>query len=72
VLAYNKRGLMPGGNLATRSFVDFWNSPERKADMAALDARGCERCQFNVKNRAMLYVMGNTESDVTPRHMEWP
>ena len=72
VLAYNKRGLVTGGDLKERSFAEFWRSQERKDDMNALDARGCERCQFNTKNRQLLYVMGNTESDVTPRHMEWP
>jgi MoaA/NifB/PqqE/SkfB family radical SAM enzyme len=61
-----------GGNLKERSFKEFWNSRERLDDMEALDARGCERCQFNAKNRGLLYVMGNTESDTTPRHMEWP
>lgn len=71
VLAYNKRGLVEGGNLKERSFSDFWKSQERKNDMKALDARGCERCQFNEKNRAMLYVMGDTASDTTPRHIEW-
>lgn len=72
VLAYNKRGLVKGGDLTKRSFKEFWDSQERKDDLAALDPRGCERCQFNSKNRQLLYVMGNTESDVTPRHMEWP
>lgn len=72
VLAYNKRGLVEGGDLKTRSFAEFWKSQTRVDDMAKLDARGCERCQFNAKNRALLYVMGNTESDTSPRHLEWP
>lgn len=72
ILAYNKRGLVEGGDLSKRSFSEFWKSQERKDDMNALDATGCPRCQFNSKNRAMLYVMGNTASDTTPRHMEWP
>ena len=72
VLAYNKRGLVEGGDLKNRSFAEFWKSQERKKDMNALDATGCPRCQFNSKNRALLYVMGNTESDTQPRHIEWP
>jgi len=72
VLAYNQRGLVAGGDLKTRSFKEFWGSQERKDDMAALDAKGCERCQFNAKNKQFLYVTGNTESDTSPRHMEWP
>lgn len=72
VLAYNERGLIPGGDLSRRSFAEFWKSQERKDDLAALNPRGCPRCQFNAKNRQLLYVIGNTESDAAPRHMEWP
>lgn len=72
VLAYNKRGQVAGGDLRERSWAEFWKSQERKDDMNGLDARGCERCQFNEKNRAMNYIMGNTASDETPRHIEWP
>ena len=72
VLAYNKRGLVEGGDLSQRSFKDFWLSQARKDDMNALDARGCERCQFNAKNRSLLYVMGDTKSDTESRHLEWP
>jgi len=67
VLAYNRRGLIQGGNLKDRSFAEFWKSQERKDDLEALDARGCERCQFNAKNRNMLYVMGDA-----PTHAEFP
>lgn len=67
VLAYNKRGLVEGGNLKERSFTEFWNSAERKADLNNLDARGCDRCQFNSKNRAVNYLMANK-----PDHIEFP
>jgi len=72
VYAYHHRGLVDGGDLKQRSFAEFWRSQERQDDMARLDARECERCQFNFKNRALLYVMGNTESDTSPRHLEFP
>jgi MoaA/NifB/PqqE/SkfB family radical SAM enzyme len=72
VYAYNMRGLIDGGNLEDNKFDEFWNSKERKDDMAAFDATGCERCQFNQKNRSLLYVMGNTASDTKSRHLEWP
>ncbi len=72
VLAYNKRGLLRNGNLKDQKFGDYWKSPDRVDYMRWFDARGCQRCQFNTKNRELLYVMGNTESDTTPRHMEWP
>jgi MoaA/NifB/PqqE/SkfB family radical SAM enzyme len=67
VLAYNKRGLIDGGNLTTRPFDEFWNSAERKADFAKFNARGCERCQFNSKNRAAAYILG-----ARPKHAEFP
>ena len=67
ILAYNKRGLVKGGNLKNRSFSEFWASQERKDDLAALDARGCPRCQFNTKNRQLNYVMSPN-----PDHKEWP
>ncbi|MHC4608156.1 MAG: radical SAM protein, partial [Planctomycetota bacterium] len=51
VLAYNQRGKMAGGDLSKVRFNEFWASDARKDDMAALDARKCQRCQFNSKNR---------------------
>ena len=66
VLAYNKRGLVAGGDLKERRFDEFWNSQERKDDLASLDARGCPRCQFNQKNRDLLYVIGDA------KHVEFP
>ena len=67
VLAYNRRGRIHGGDLKDRSWDEFWNSPERKHDLDSLDARQCERCQFNEKNRAVDYLM---KFDVP--HKEWP
>ena len=68
VLAYNHRGLVAGGHdLSTVPFDEFWASQERVDDMAKFDARGCERCQFNEKNRAMAYLTGPA-----PDHVEFP
>ncbi len=67
VLSYNERGKIAGVNLADTSFATFWKSQARKDDMQALDARGCERCQFNSKNRAVNYLM---DDDVP--HKEFP
>ena len=67
VLAYNTRGLIAGGDLSKRSFGDFWNSPERKADMAGFDARACKFCQFNDKNRRVAALL-----DDNPTHKEFP
>lgn len=66
VLAYNKRGLVNGGDLSKRSFKEFWRSQGRKDDLANLNATLCERCQFNSKNRAMNDIIGE------PPHKEWP
>jgi sulfatase maturation enzyme AslB (radical SAM superfamily) len=57
VLAYNERGVI--GSLKDQRFSDLWSSEEKKADFAGFDARGCERCMFNDKNRAILYQIEN-------------
>jgi len=67
VLSYNKRGLIDGGDLTNRPFDEFWNSPERKADFERFNARGCERCQFNSKQRVVNYLLGKK-----PKHSEFP
>lgn len=67
VLAYNHRGKIAGGDLTEKPFDQFWNSEERKGDFEKFDARGCERCQFNGKNRAANYILSGD-----PRHKEFP
>ena len=60
VLAYNRRGIIGNGSLRDMSFGDFWRSSDRVRDFERFDARGCERCQFNPKNRAMAYILERT------------
>ena len=72
VLSYSRRGMVADGDLTNQRLDDYWRSESRKNDFANFDATGCPKCMFNSKNRELLYVMGNTESDVKPRHMEWP
>jgi len=67
VLAYNKRGKIAGGDLKTRRFDEFWNSDDRKKDFDRFNAKGCARCQFNTKNRSVLYLMEDK-----PEHIQWP
>ena len=67
VLAYNNRGKIDGGDLKHKRFNEFWESSERIEDFGGFDAKGCERCQFNSKNRGLLYIM-----DEKPDHIEWP
>src|SRR3990167_2041455 len=67
VLAYNSRGIIAGGDdLRHVPFDVFWASGERVNDFEKFDARGCERCQFNPKNRAMAYLLGKAP------HKEFP
>ncbi len=75
VTSYSRRGLVNGGDLTTRSFDEFWKSKERKEDMMRFDAMGCDRCQFNFKNRGLLKVMTHNEPSepmAEPSHKEWP
>lgn len=47
--AYNEQGLI--GTIKNQRFRELWESDAKQADFAAFDARGCERCMFNGKNR---------------------
>jgi len=67
VYSYNKRGLVEGGDLSKNRFDDFWASEGRTKDMVEFDARGCQRCQFNEKNRAINYLL-----QIDPPHKEFP
>lgn len=64
VLAYNERGLL--GSLKGARFREVWEvgTHELRRDF---DARGCDRCQFNDKNRTMNYLLGSK-----PLHAEFP
>ena len=67
VLSYSKRGMIASGDLTNQRFDDYWRSADRIRDFAAFDARGCPRCMFNGKNRALNYVL-----DPKPAHVEFP
>jgi MoaA/NifB/PqqE/SkfB family radical SAM enzyme len=51
VLAYNTRGLI--GSLKDQRLSDLWASEQKRKDFAGFDARGCDLCQFNERNREM-------------------
>lgn len=61
VLAYNKHGLL--GSIKDQTYGEFLKT----APFEPFDARSCERCQFNTKNRAMNYLMSSK-----PKHIEFP
>jgi MoaA/NifB/PqqE/SkfB family radical SAM enzyme len=54
-LAYNDRGKY--GSVAAKRFKDVWASVEKQEDFKKFDARGCDRCMFNNKNRFINYVI---------------
>lgn len=62
VQAYNPRGLI--GSLKGRRFKDLWESQAKRDDFAAFDARGCERCMFNNKNRTINYALAREPAHV--------
>jgi len=51
VYAYNHRGLL--GSVQDRSFSDLWTSPETQNSLKLFDPHSCDRCMFNLKNRAI-------------------
>lgn len=53
--AYNDRGYI--GSLKEQRLRDFWQSDEKRRAYAQFDARGCERCAFNDKNRMINYLI---------------
>lgn len=60
VYSYNERGKI--GSISQETFHRLWNSPKTIEFMKAFDARACERCQFNDKNRTIaLYKSGKIE-----------
>lgn len=56
VTSYTERGLV--GSIADRRFRELWESEHKQAAMEGFDARGCPRCQFNDKNRAINGLIG--------------
>lgn len=61
VLSYNERGII--GSLKFQTFAELWDSQNKQDDFDNFDARGCERCPFNEKNRTILYAI-----DPNPMH----
>lgn len=64
-LSYNTRGLL--GSIKDRTYNEFLADPVTQEKFDKFDARGCERCQFNGRNRVMNYLMSEH-----PDHVEFP
>lgn len=64
VYAYNDRGIL--GSIKDQRFRELWESQGKRDRMENFDARGCERCQFNAKNRAINYAI-----QIKPEHVNF-
>jgi len=62
VLAYNERGIV--GSIKDQRFAELWASEAKKQNFSEFDARGCERCMFNNRNRTILYAIESNPADV--------
>ena len=62
VQAYNPRGLV--GSIKGQRFRELWESQAKRDGYAAFDARGCERCMFNGKNRTINYALAKEPAHV--------
>ena len=63
VLAYNRRGMIT--SLKDKTFSEAWKLARK--DFETFNARSCDRCQFNGRNRAMNYTLGEK-----PPHADFP
>lgn len=61
VNAYNERGLI--GSLKSQRFKELWDSRAKQDYFDGFDARNCERCMFNEKNRAINGAIAETAHD---------
>ena len=62
--AYNRQGMI--GSIAEKRFKDLWTSEEKKKSIDSFDARSCDRCMFNNKNKTILYAI-----DSDPQHVNF-
>ncbi len=57
VTAYNDLGEY--GSIANQRLRDFWKSDQKKDGLRQFDARSCDRCMFNNKNKFMNYLISS-------------
>lgn len=62
--AYNDLGRV--GSLKGQRFADFWKSEQKQDAYSKFDARACEHCAFNGKNRTINYMV-----QANPQHVEF-
>jgi len=61
VTSYNDQGFL--GDLKDQRLSTLWSSPEKRQRMQTFDARTCERCMFNQRNRAILSALTKPEHE---------
>lgn len=64
ITAYTRNGLV--GSLKTQSFKTFWESKAKQKAYQSFDARECQRCMFNAKNKNILYAISPN-----PKHVNF-
>jgi len=64
VQSYSTHGLV--GSLKDQRFKELWESKEKKKDFQDFCATSCDRCQFNEKNRTILYALSTD-----PMHVDF-
>lgn len=62
--AYNPVGFL--GSIKNQSFKELWESREKRGLIENFDARSCDRCMFNSKNRFINYLI-----DDEPQHVNF-
>lgn len=60
--AYNDRGNL--GSIKNRRFKDWWSDPATAKLYREFDAKGCDLCAFNGKNRVLSYLTAPQPRDV--------
>jgi MoaA/NifB/PqqE/SkfB family radical SAM enzyme len=62
VTSFSPRGLI--GSIKHQRLRDLWESDAKHRDYEQFDARGCERCMFNNKNRTINYALAREPAHV--------
>lgn len=60
--AYSKHGLI--GSIKDQKFSSLWNSAKKKSYFSSFNAKNCERCMFNNKNRFIGYAVSKEPQHV--------
>ena len=56
VTSYDDHGLI--GSIKDQSFKQLWGSEDKKRKMECFNARSCNQCIYNVKNKVLNYIAG--------------